>query len=150
MGLFFNNYEKKRKQAIAKVEFPRHKRILEDSISLIKSTQNLSTLINRHEIAQEEYSWIKSQMNAGVPIYFKSNGYFPAELKEYANVNIVRIADAEYAKYAAKKGTLKTDKAKENLHDKYTNVLNDCLFALLTAKNQKECISEIAGLITKL
>ncbi|MPN30871.1 hypothetical protein SDC9_178342 [bioreactor metagenome] len=136
--------------AIAKVEFPSHKRILEDSINLIKSTKNLNTLLTRHEIAQEEYSWIKSQMNAGVPIFFKSNRYFPDELREYANVNIVRIADAEYVKYAAKKKTLKTDKAKDNLHDKYTNVLNECLFALLAVKNQKECISEIASLITKL
>lgn len=49
MGLFNSLFDNKKKEAIAKYEFPSHKRILDDSIKLIQSTKKLETLLTRYQ-----------------------------------------------------------------------------------------------------
>lgn len=131
MGLFNSLFDNKRKEAIAKYEFPSHKRILDDSIKLIQSTKKLETLLTRYQQALNEYNWIQSQISNGVPLFFKSNGYFPEELRELANRNISRIAQDAYSAYRAKSMTLKTEKSKENLKSKTKALLEECKGSLL-------------------
>lgn len=131
MGLFNSLFDNKKKEAIAKHEFPSHKRILNDSVKLIQSTKKLETLLFRYQQALNEYNWIQSQISNGVPLFFQSKGYFPEELRELANRNINRIAQDAYSAYKTKSTTLKTEKSKENLKSKTKALLEECKDSLL-------------------
>lgn len=88
-------------------------------------------MLTRYQQALNEYNWIQSQISNGVPLFFKSNGYFPEELRELANRNISRIAQDAYSAYRAKSMTLKTEKSKENLKSKTKALLEECKGSLL-------------------
>lgn len=150
MGIFNSLFDTKKKESIAKYEFPSHKRILEDSVKLIQTTKKLDTLLTRYQLALEHYNWIKSQISAGVPIYFKSNGYFPDELKEHANRNINRIAQDAYTAYRTKSLTLKTEKSKENLKSKTKILLEECKGSLLSSSGSSGWRFSIESIENKL
>lgn len=150
MGLFDKLYNSKKNEAIAKHEFPSHKRILNDSIKLIQSTKKLETLLIRYEQALHEYNWIQSQISQGVPLYFKSNGYFPEELREAANRNINRIAQETYSAYISKSTTLKTEKSKENLKSKTKALLEECKDSLLPSSGVSGWKSSIESIESRL
>lgn len=150
MGLFDFLHNNIKKEAIAKYEFPSHKRILNDSVKLIQSTKKLETLRTRYQLALNEYNWIQSQISNGVPLFFKSNGYFPEELKELANRNINRIAKETYSAYKIKLTTLKTEKAKENLKTKTKVLLEECKNSLLSSSGTSGWRSSIESFENKL
>lgn len=150
MGLFNSLFDNKKKEAIAKYEFPSHKRILNDSIKLIQSTKKLETLLSRYQQALNEYNWIQIQISNGVPLFFQSKGYFPEELKELANRNINRIAQDAYSTYRSKSLALKTEKSKENLKAKTKILLEECKGALLPSGGSSGWRSSIESLENKL
>ncbi|WP_157279167.1 hypothetical protein [Proteiniphilum acetatigenes] len=145
-----STYDRKTKEAIAKYEFPSHKRILEDSVNLIQTTKSLETLIGRYDIALEHYFWIREQISNGVPLYFESKGNFADELKEHANYHIHRIAENTFKTHKSKIATLKTDKAKESHKEKTLILLSECINSLKQTENTNEWIAEINALQNKL
>lgn len=150
MGLFNSLFDNKKKEAIAKHEFPSHKRILNDSVKLIQSTKKLETLLTRYQQALNEYNWIQTQISNGVPLFFQSKGYFPEELRELANRNINRIAQDAYSAYRSKSLTLKTEKSKENLKAKTKTLLEECKGALLPSSGSSGWRFSIESIENKL
>lgn len=143
-------YDRKTKEAIAKYEFPSHKRILEESINLIQTTKSIETLLGRYDLALEHYFWIREQISNGVPIYFESKGNFPDELKEHANFHINRIAENIFNVHKTKITRLKTDKAKENQKEKSVILLSECLNSLKQTNNTDEWMIKINSLQNKI
>lgn len=150
MGLLDFLHNNKKKEAIAKYEFPSHKRILNDSVKLIQSTKKLETLLYRYQLALNEYNWIQSQISNGVPLFFKSKEYFPEELRELANRNINRIAKETYSAYKIKSTTLKTEKSKENLKTKTKALLEEYKNSLLLSSGTSGWRSSIESFENKL
>ncbi|MBR8720223.1 hypothetical protein IX307_001353 [Bacteroides pyogenes] len=153
MGLFNNLFDSKKKEAIARVEFPSHKRILEDSVKMIQTTRKLETLLTRYNLAMEHYNWIQRQIADGAPIYFKSHGHFPEELREHANYHIERLAREAYTAYREKSASLKTEKAKETQKIKTKALLERYKGALMSSSKMfewKHKIEELEKKITTL
>lgn len=145
-----SDYDKASKTAIAKIEFPRRKQILEESIRLIKTTNNHETLNTRYETALEQYLWIQNAIDNKVPIYFKSNGYFPMELKIAYNLNLIRIAKKHIDNTISKLSTLKTSNAKDNCAVKAFEILEHYNDLLKVAGNQGESENELRKLKIRL
>lgn len=144
------DYDRASKIASAKLEFPRRKQILEESIHLIKTTNNHETLNTRYETALEQYLWIQNTIDNKVPIYFKSNGYFPMELKIAYNLNLIRIAKKHIDNTISKLSTLKTSNAKDNCAVKAFEILEHYNDLLKVAGNQGESENELRKLKIRL
>jgi hypothetical protein len=148
--------------AILQYEFPSHKRILEDSINLIQTTNNIDTLLSRYDDFIIHYNWIMEQKRKGVPIdyEFHSNGEpFEIGINLFINWHIVRIAQNNIENYKNKIQSLKTYRAKENLIIKSFELIDKCTNALkehqikdsfaLTLQNLHENIEDLFNEINK-
>ena len=58
-----------------KIEYPNRKRILEDSIHLIKNTENIETFSHRLSELKTQYYWIQRQRSKGIKVDDKYKGF---------------------------------------------------------------------------
>lgn len=122
-------------------------RIINESLSIMEKTKNLSTLNSRYELVCEHMKWM---MQYSVPL----NGETPLEAQskvdDYKNENIVRVAINTVDDYKQKYNTLKTLKAKDNLTIKTFKILEECKSSLVNAKNMVLKRKEILILHNKI
>lgn len=129
-----------------KAEFPSHKRILDDSVKLIQTTNNIETLLRRYDDALFHYNWINEQKKNGLPVKFECKDYFPKELNRMTNFHIVRIATNLTNNYKEQLLKLKTDKARENITIQTFKTIEICLSSLKLHTHKAEATKELNDL----
>lgn len=100
--------------------FPRHKQIIDESINLIRTTNNLSVAKGRYETVMTHYEWMQVQKSIGMPLSFDEEPCgFESSLKRAFNENLLRIVEFTYDKEI--NSILKT-KNKESRQKKVTKL----------------------------
>lgn len=95
--------------------FPNRKRILDESIAIVKNTKKIDILISRYNTIIEVSQWIREAQREGFPVSLSStNNNFDDDLNWLINENIVRIARSYYETYLSEIYKLKTSKAIDN------------------------------------
>lgn len=167
MGLFvlssINNPAGKRKEIERKVEakkgnigrktfnldayittFNSHNRILQDSIRIIKTTENVDVLERRINDALEHLDWMISEKKNGKPVTSEMPlSQMLYNFKQDANSEIYRVALSVFSLWAEKCRTYKTEKAKENSTIKTFKDIDRLLQLIQDSENKKDTIESV-------
>jgi hypothetical protein len=134
-----------------KTEYSSHERIFKDSMKLIETTNNIDTLLGRHNDASEEWSWMEMQKAKGMPVIIKQEpcGFY-STLNRITNFNIIRIAKFNYNKLQSDIINLKSKKAVENRIVKLIELLDKCTCSLKFHDNLERSKAELLSIRSKL
>lgn len=167
MGLFvlasINNPAEKRKEIERKVEakkgnvrrimsdldayitiFNNHNRILQDSIRIMKTTENIDVLERRINDALENLGWMISEKENGKPVTSEIPlSQMLYNFKQDANSEIYRVALSVFTLWTEKCRTYKTEKAKENSTIKAFKDIDRLLQLIQDAENKEDTIDGV-------
>lgn len=167
MGLFvlasINNPAEKRKEIERKVEakknnlgrkmpdlyayttiFNNHNRILQDSIRIMKTTENIDVLERRINDALEHLGWMISEKENGKPITSEIPlSQMLYNFKQDTNSEIYRVALSVFSLWTEKCRTCKTEKAKENRTIKAFKDIDKLLLLIQDAENKDDTIKGV-------
>ena len=140
-------YEEARRQAKIQVEAKSRIRIVNDSLSLIDKTKNLSILNSRYELVCEHLQWMAI---AGIELSGKPAIEAQKMVDDNKNENVVRIAKQAFIDYKDKWFSSKTAKAKENATIKVYQKLDECANSITATSNAQISHNEILLLRNKV
>lgn len=167
MGLFvlasINNPSEKRKEIERKVEakkdnirrkvsdldayttmFNNHNRILQDSIRIMKTTENIDVLERRINDALEHLGWMISEKENGKPVTSEIPlSQMLYNFKKDANSEIYRVALSVFTLWTEKCRTYKTEKAKENSTVKAFKDIDRLLKLIQDTENKEDIIDGV-------
>lgn len=167
MGLFvlasINNPAEKRKEIERKVEakknnggrktsdlyaymtiFNNHNRVLQDSIRIMKTTDNVDVLDCRINDALEHLGWMISEKENGIPVTSEIPLFqMLCNFKKDANSEIYRVALSVFTKWTDKCRRFKTSKAKENSTVKAFKDIDKLLLLIQDAENKDDTIEGV-------
>jgi len=127
-----------------KVEYPSHERILNDSIKLIETTNNIDVLISRHKDVINEWTWMEEQYQKGMPIRLQQEPCgFSVAANRVANFHIVRIANYQFNKFKTEISMLKSYKAIEKRFINMFELIEKCESSLKHHENKFEALDEL-------
>ncbi|MDR3117855.1 MAG: hypothetical protein LBU44_00260 [Mediterranea sp.] len=133
------------------IEYSSHERILNDSMKLIETTNDIDTLLGRYKDASEEWSWMEMQKAKGMPIIInqESCGFY-STLNRVTNFHIIRIANFNYAKLQNDVVKLKSKMAVENRVTKLLVLLDKCISSLKYHDNLEKSQAELTTIHSKV
>ena len=167
MGLFvlisINNPAEKRKEIERKVEakkgnigrktpdldayitiFNNHNRILQDSIKIMKTTENIDVLERRINDALEHLGWMISEKENGKPVTSEMPlSQMLYNFKQDANSEVYRVALSVFSLWTEKCRTYKTEKAKENSTIKAFKDIDRLLQLIQDTANKEDTIESV-------
>ncbi|MGI6572912.1 MAG: hypothetical protein ACOX19_05775 [Fermentimonas sp.] len=131
--------------------FESHRRILEDSVNIVRKTNNLKTLLSRYEDILDSYNWITLAIDAGYPAKFEAEAEgFESSVNRWTNTNIERIANYRYDVEMRKIHDLKTKISKRNRTEKLIKELNEMIDSLKPHSNRQEVKSNILNIVERI
>lgn len=140
-----NNIERKTTDLYAYTTiFNNHNRILQDSIRIIETTENIDVLERRINDALEQLNWIISEKENGKPI--TSEIPLPQMLcnfKKDANSEIYRVSLSVFTKWTDKCRSCKTSRAQENSTIKAFKDIDRLLQLIQDTEDKNEVISDV-------
>jgi hypothetical protein len=134
-----------------KVEYTSRARILNDSIKLIETTNNIDVLLSRYIDATREYGWMAEQYRKGMPIKLQPEPHnFLPSINKVTNINIVRIANYQFGEFKIEISTLKSKKAIDDRFVKMFELIQKCTSSLKHHQNQFEVKDELNEIHSKI
>ena len=127
-----------------KIEYPNRKRILEDSIHLIKNTENIETFSHWLSELKTQYYWIQRQRSKGIKVDDKYNDNYIINIYRISNINLLRIANAYHDKYIMSLNEGKQSKTKK---ERTVQALFQCIDNLQDYDDKDSCKMKIESLI---
>ncbi len=148
---------KQNENYLGDIEFESRRRIYNDSINIIKTTDNIDTLNGRILDVFDYWKW-EDENESNKPKYdfvteisnMPPRSVIRENISIRINNNIVRVAKYIHVDWFDKYNSLKTQKAKDNCTIKDYKKIDLCISTLIDTENKEKCISDINDIRNKI
>lgn len=133
-------------QGFVTVEFPRKKQILDESVRLIETTNNITVAKGRYETVMTHYKWMVEQKSKGMPVSFSEEACgFESSMKRAFNENIERLVGYNYNKDIAAIIKTKNLESRQKKIAKLRDAISQALSSLKVDENKPSIAANIKG-----
>lgn len=131
--------------------FPRRKQIIDESIAIIETSNNIKSIKSRFDTVMTHYKWMIEQKSKGMPLSFHEEPCgFENSMKRAFNENILRIVEFTYNKEMGSILKTKNTESRQKKTTKLRELISSAIANLKNHENKTSIVDSIREYRTNL